>query len=69
MDWKKLVSKFGGKMTREKWLFLLLLGVILMILSMPFPGSSSKRQVRRKGKMFQLWEKTVPVTDSRQRKT
>ena len=29
MDWKKLVSKFGGKMTREKWLFLLLLGVIL----------------------------------------
>ena len=56
MDWKKLVSKFGGKMTREKWLFLLLLGVILMILSMPFPGSSSKRQVRRRGKCFTLGE-------------
>ena len=57
MDWKKLVSKFGGKMTREKWLFLLLLGVILMILSMPFPGSSSKKTGQTKGENVSLWEK------------
>ena len=56
MDWKKLVSKFGGKMTREKWLFLLLLGVILMILSMPFPGNSSKSKGTVPGENVSLWK-------------
>ena len=59
MDWKKLVSKFGGKMTREKWLFLLLLGVILMILSMPFPGRKTKnRGTAAKGENVSLWTDT-----------
>lgn len=39
MDWKGRISKFGGKMTKEKWLFLLLMGVLFMILSFPLPGS------------------------------
>lgn len=49
MDWKDHISKFGGKMTKEKWLFLLLLGVLLMILSFPLPGverSEKKKNVK-----------------------
>lgn len=46
MDWKDHISKFGGKMTKEKWLFLLLLGVLLMILSFPLPGSEKSEKKR-----------------------
>ena len=42
MDWKNRISKFSGKMTKEKWLLLLLIGVLLMILSFPLPGGSKK---------------------------
>ena len=38
MGWKNRISKFSGKMTKEKWLLLLLVGVFLMILSFPLPG-------------------------------
>lgn len=41
MGWKNRISKFSGKMTKEKWLLLLLVGVLLMILSFPLPGSKS----------------------------
>ena len=44
MGLKNRISKFSGKMTKEKWLLLLLVGVLLMILSFPLPGS------RRTGK-------------------
>ena len=33
MGLKNRISKFSGKMTKEKWLLLLLVGVLLMILS------------------------------------
>ena len=39
MGLKNRISKFSGKMTKEKWLLLLLVGVLLMILSFPLPGS------------------------------
>lgn len=39
MGLKNRISKFSGKMTKEKWLLLLLMGVLLMILSFPLPGS------------------------------
>ena len=42
MGWKNRISKFSGKMTKEKWLLLLLIGVLLMILSFPLPGGSKK---------------------------
>ena len=42
MGWKNQISKFSGKMTKEKWLLLLLIGVLLMILSFPLPGGSKK---------------------------
>ena len=44
MDWKNRISKFSGKMTKEKWLLLLLIGVLLMILSFPLPGGSKKNK-------------------------
>lgn len=40
MDWKEKLLKLNGKMTREKWLLLLLAGVFLMLLS--FPGEEKK---------------------------
>lgn len=46
MNWKKQISKFSGKMTKEKWLFLLLLGVFLMILSFPAPDTWVKGKKR-----------------------
>ena len=42
MGWKNRISRFNGKMTKEKWLLLLLIGVLLMILSFPLPGGSRK---------------------------
>ena len=42
MGWKKGISKFSGKMTKEKWLLLLLLGVLLMILAFPLPGGTKQ---------------------------
>ena len=42
MGLKNRISKFSGKMTKEKWLLLLLIGVLLMILSFPLPGSQKK---------------------------
>ena len=42
MGWKNRISRFNGKMTKEKWLLLLLIGVLLMILSFPLPGGSKK---------------------------
>ena len=39
MGWKNRISRFNGKMTKEKWLLLLLIGVLLMILSFPLPLS------------------------------
>lgn len=36
MDWKKMRFKLPGKMTKESWIVLLCIGLILMILSMPF---------------------------------
>ena len=44
MGWKNQISKFSGKMTKEKWLLLLLIGVLLMILSFPLPGGSKKNK-------------------------
>lgn len=44
MGLKNRISKFSGKMTKEKWLLLLLVGVLLMILSFPLPGSSKKEK-------------------------
>ncbi len=35
MDLKQQMSKWNGKMTKERWLFLLCIGVILMILAFP----------------------------------
>lgn len=35
MDLKQHMSKWNGKMTKERWLFLLCIGVILMILAFP----------------------------------
>lgn len=49
MNWKRLISKFNGKMTREKWLFLLLLGVLLMILTFPFQGSGGTKGETKSG--------------------
>lgn len=42
MDWKGQISKFSGKMTKEKWIFLLLIGVLFMILSFPLMGSETR---------------------------
>lgn len=42
MGWKNRISRFNGKMTKEKWLLLLLIGVLLMILSFSLPGGSKK---------------------------
>lgn len=44
MGLKNRISKFSGKMTKEKWLLLLLVGVLLMILSFPLPGSSKQEK-------------------------
>ena len=44
MDWKNRISKFSGKMTKEKWLLLLRIGVLLMILSFHLPGGSKKNK-------------------------
>lgn len=44
MGLKNRISKSGGKMTKEKWLLLLLVGVLLMILSLPLPGSRKQEK-------------------------
>ena len=44
MDWKGKLSKLNGKMTKEKWLILLLLGAFFMILSFPVPGGGKKTE-------------------------
>lgn len=44
MGLKNRMSKSGGKMTKEKWLLLLLIGVLLMILSFPLPGSRKQEK-------------------------
>lgn len=49
MDWKGRISKFGEKMTKEKWLFLLLVGVLFMILSFPQPGNKESKQKEKDG--------------------
>ena len=35
MDLRQHMSRWNGKMTKEKWLFLLFIGVVLMILAFP----------------------------------
>ena len=63
MGLKNRISKFSGKMTKEKWLLLLLVGVLLMILSFPLPGSrrtgkdgeSQSGQVSRNEGAVPLW--------------
>lgn len=60
MDWKGRISKFGGKMTKEKWLFLLLVGVLFMILSFPLPGSGA-REKSEKAKTQSAAEGAVPL--------
>ena len=63
MGLKNRISKFSGKMTKEKWLLLLLVGVLLMILSFPLPGSrrtgkdgeSRSGQVSRNEGAVPLW--------------
>lgn len=63
MGLKNRISKFSGKMTKEKWLLLLLVGVLLMILSFPLPGSrrtgkdveSQSGQVSRNQGAVPLW--------------
>ena len=45
MGLKNRIFKFSGKMTKEKWLLLLLIGVLLMILSVPLPGSRKKEEM------------------------
>lgn len=49
MKWKHLISKFNGKMTKETWLLLLLLGVFLMILSIPAPGKKIQGEKQETG--------------------
>lgn len=44
MGWKNRISKSGGRMTKEKWLLLLLAGVLLMIISLPLPGSRKQEK-------------------------
>ena len=64
MDWKGHISKFGGKMTKEKWLFLLLLGVLLMILSFPLPGgerSEKKKNVKAQSSEAGFGTGAVPL--------
>lgn len=36
MDWKKKLSKLPGKMTKENWIVLLCLGLLMMIIGMPW---------------------------------
>ena len=48
MGLKNRISKFSGKMTKEKWLLLLLVGVLLMILSFPLPGSKKQERDAKK---------------------
>ena len=63
MGLKNRISKFSGKMTKEKWLLLLLGGGLLMILSFPLPGSrrtgkdgeSQSGQVSRNEGAVPLW--------------
>lgn len=48
MKWKQKISGFNSKMTKEKWLLLLLVGVFLMILSIPSPSGWLKGAAGRK---------------------
>lgn len=44
MKWRSPISKFSGKMSKEKWIGILILGVFLMLLSMPLPGSTKEME-------------------------
>lgn len=40
MDWRKKLFKLPGRMTKESWIVLLCLGLIVMILAMPLADKS-----------------------------
>lgn len=44
MDWKRKLSKLPGKMTKENWIVLLCLGLIIMIMAMPWSGRGDSGQ-------------------------
>ncbi|MBS5282845.1 MAG: stage III sporulation protein AG [Clostridiales bacterium] len=44
MKWRSPISKFSGRMSKEKWIGLLILGVFLMLVSMPLPGSTKETE-------------------------
>lgn len=58
MSWKSLASKFSGRMSREKWIGILAIGVLLMILSSSMPvGQEESEAVSPIGlEEVPLWE-------------
>ena len=62
MNWKRLISKFSGKMTKEKWLFLLLLGVFFMILAFPLQnGGTAEKETKSGSADSGTVQKAVPL--------
>lgn len=58
MSWKSLASKFSGRMSKEKWIGILAIGVLLMILSSSMPvGQEESEAVSPIGQEeVPLWE-------------
>ena len=57
MNWKKWMSRFCGQMTREKWLLLLLFGVLLMILAFPAPSRRTETKTAAESQgQAPLWQ-------------
>lgn len=44
MGLKERMYRFGGRMTKERWLMLLAAGAALMLLAVPFPGGREKEE-------------------------
>lgn len=42
MDWKKKLCRLPGRMTKENWIVLLCLGLILMIVAVPLSGKNGE---------------------------
>lgn len=46
MDWKKKLSKLSGRMTKENWIVLLCLGLIIMIIAMPWSEKAGNKNTK-----------------------
>ena len=49
MDWRKKLCGLPGRMTKEGWIVLLCLGLIMMIVAMPLSGKNGGGEKNEKG--------------------